>query len=228
MKRVHLLSIPALAAILCLSAAVAADKAADLRDVMTANQFRSTGLDKLTADQMTALNADIMNISVLAAADKPADLENILTARQFRDAGLDALSSEQMAALNGWLTSYLRSQSQSAGAPAAAVPGASAAPAPSPAPAAAAATGTAAFGATMLKPTAVEPDSVHSYIVGKFTGWSGSTLFKLGNGQVWQQSEPADYSAQLMNPEVIIKKLHFGYLLTLPGRGQTVFVTRVQ
>ena len=80
----------------------------------------------------------------------------------------------------------------------------------------------------MLKSTADEPDNIHSTIQGKFTGWSGSTLFTLANGQVWQQSEPDDYSTVLMNPEVIIKKLNFGYLLTLPGHGQTVFVIRVK
>jgi len=32
----------------------------------------------------------------------------------------------------------------------------------------------------------------------------------------------------MQNPEVVIKKLHFGYLLTLPGRGETVFVVRLQ
>ena len=210
-------------------AASAADKPLDVRDLMTANQYRSAGLDKLSADQMTALNADIANISVLAAAGRPADLENILTTDQFRAAGLGQLGPDQMAALNGWLTGYLRAQSQTAGAPAAAVPGASAALAAaalSPAPAAG--TAPASFGASMLKTNADEPDSIHTYIVGKFTGWTGSTIFTLGNGQVWQQSEPDDYSTTLQNPVVIIKKMRFGYLLTLPGRGHTVFVIRLK
>lgn len=225
MKRVCLFIALSLAAAL----AAAADKPVDVRDLMTANQYRNAGLDKLSSGQMDSLNADITNISVIAAAGRPADLENILTAGQFHAAGLDQLGSEQIAALNAWLTMYLRSPSQVAGAPAAAAPGASAALATAAAtPAPAAATGTAAFGAGMLKSTVVEPDSIHSYIEGKFTGWSGSTVFKLGNGQVWQQSEPDDYATELMNPEVVIKKLRFGYLLTLPGRGHTVFVQRIQ
>lgn len=231
MKRVCLSLILASMVALGSAAAYGADKPLDVRDLMTANQYRSAGLDKLSPDQMNALNADIANISVLAAAGKPADLESILTADQFHAAGLGQLGPDQMTALNGWLTGYLRAQSQTAGAPAAAVPGASAALAPAPAaPAAApaAAAGTAAFGASMLKSTADEPDNIHSYIVGKFTGWTGSTIFTLGNGQVWQQSEPDDYSTTLQNPEVIIKKMRFGYLLTLPGRGHTVFVIRLK
>jgi len=229
MKRACLSLILVLATMLGITAASAADKPLDVRDLMTANQYRSAGLDKLSPEQMSALNDDIANISVLAAAGRPADLENILTTDQFHTAGLGQLGSDQMAALNGWLTGYLRAQSQTAGAPAAAVPGASAAlaaaaaPAPTPAPAA-----STSFGASMLKTNADEPDSIHTYIVGKFTGWTGSTLFTLGNGQVWQQSEPDDYSTTLQNPEVIIKKMRFGYLLTLPGRGHTVFVIRLK
>ncbi|HEV2111537.1 MAG TPA: hypothetical protein VGT99_09305, partial [Gammaproteobacteria bacterium] len=117
MKRVYQSCILLASAILWVSAAAAADKPADLRDVMTVNQFRHAGLDKLTAEQMTALNADITNISVQAAEDRPADLENILTARQYRDAGLDGITAEQIAVLNGWLTGYLRARSQAAAAP---------------------------------------------------------------------------------------------------------------
>lgn len=231
MKRVFLSLILASMAALGIVVAAAADKPLDVRDLMTANQYRSAGMDKLSADQMNALNADIANISVLAAAGRPADLENILTTDQFHAAGLSQLGPDQMAALNGWLTGYLRAQSQTAGVPAAAVPGASAALAAAaaapaaPTPPAAAST---SFGASMLKTNADEPDSIHTYIVGKFTGWTGSTIFTLGNGQVWQQSEPDDYSTTLQNPEVIIKKMRFGYLLTLPGRGHTVFVIRLK
>ena len=221
MKRLHLrIVIPALAAVLGISAALAVDKPVDVRDIMTANQFRNAGLDKLSADQVAALNADITNISTLAAANKTADLENILTADQFRGAGLNTLSPDQVAALNGWLTTYLRSQTASSVIP----PTPLVAPTPAPSPA----TGAASFGAVMLKTSKDEPDSIHTTIVGKFTGWSGNTVFKLANGQVWQQSTPGDYDAQMQNPEVVIKKLHFGYLLTLPGRGETVFVVRLQ
>jgi len=221
MKRLYLrIVIPALAAILGVSTALAAEKPVDVRDAMTARQFRDAGLDKFSADQIAALNADITNISTLAAANRTVDLESILTANQFHAAGLDTLPPGQITALNDWLTTYLRSQGASS------VIASTPLVAPTPAPSSA--TGVASFGATMLKSTADEPNSIHSTIVGKFTGWSGSTVFKLANGQVWQQSSPADYETEMQNPEVIIKKLYFGYVLTLPGRGQTVFVTRIQ
>lgn len=221
MKRLYLcIVIPALAAVLGISAALAADKPVDVRDIMTANQFHNAGLDKLSADQVASLNADITNISTLAAANKTADLEDILTADQFRGAGLNTLSPDQMVTLNGWLTTYLRSQTASSVIP----------PTPlvAPTPAPSVATGPASFGAVMLKTSKYEPESIHTTIVGKFTGWSGSTIFKLANGQVWQQSSPDDYETEMQNPEVVLKKLSLGYLLTLPGHGQTVFVVRIQ
>jgi hypothetical protein len=214
MKRWHLSGILASMAVLAFSAS-AANKPLDVRDLMTVNQFRSAGLGTLSDAQMKSLNADILNLSVDAAA-KGVDLENILTTDEFHADGLDTLTPDQRASLDAWVTGYLRSQSQAEAT-------ASAAGAAAPA----AATGTASFGASMLKSDAGEPNSIHSSIVGKFTGWSGSTIFKLANGQVWQQSEPDDYDTLLMNPPVVIKKLHFGYLLTLPGNGKTVFVTRI-
>lgn len=221
MKRLHMhIGILALASILAGSAAIAADQPKDVRDIMTANQYRNAGLDKLSAAQMTALNADITNISVLAVANGPANLENILTGDQYRTAGLDTLSAEQVAALNGWLTGYLRAQE-----PAATASVSAAAPA---APASAPASGDNSLGSSMLKTNTLEPDSVESTIKGVFQGWSGDTIFTLANGQVWQQSEPADYSTHMQDPTVIIKKMHFGYLLTLPGNGQTVFVIRIK
>ncbi len=73
-----------------------------------------------------------------------------------------------------------------------------------------------------------EPKRIVSHIVGTFTGWTGHTEFKLENGQVWQQADSSVYEAKLENPAVVIKRLGFGYLLTLSGHGATCFVKRVQ
>lgn len=218
MKRWHFSGILASLALSVLSAS-AADKPADVRDLMTVNQFRSAGLGSLTDAQMKSLNADILNLSTAAAANRPVDLENILTADEFHADGLDALTPDQRASLDSWVTGYLRSQVQAETA---------AAPA-TPARAPAATTGDASFGAVMLKTNNDEPGSIRSTIVGKFTGWNSNTVFTLANGQVWQVSTPDDYDAPVtMNPEVVIKKLRFGYLLTLPGKGNTVFVSRIK
>lgn len=172
------------------------------------------------------------------AADKPVDVRDLMTATQFHTTGLDKLTPQELAAFNAWLAAYGPAGTPAA-TPAAAPPAAAAVPvpavalpltAPSPAPSSAPAAGTAAgFGQEMLTPdTRGEATRISSSIVGAFNGWHGNTLFKLANGQVWQQTDSSSYDSNLQNPQVVIKRLGFGYLLTLTGHGATVFVKRVQ
>jgi hypothetical protein len=162
---------------------------------------------------------------VVYAADKPLDVRDVMSADQFHQTGLDKLSPEELAAFNVWLTAY--------GKPAAA-PRVAAAPTPaSVAPAIPLSVPPAAtagdFGKEMLSSEAGgEPERIETRILGTFTGWTGQTVFKLENGQVWRQSASGIYETRLENPAVVIKKLGVGYLLSLPGHGASVFVRRVQ
>lgn len=168
------------------------------------------------------------------AADKPVDVRDLMTATQFHTTGLDKLTPQELAAFNAWLAAYGQASTPAA-TPAAAAP----VPVPAAAPAVAAplATTSAApaassvsnFGKEMLSgELRGEPKRIESQIVGSFSGWHGNTLFKLANGQVWQQTDSSSYDSNLQNPQVVIKRLGFGYLLTLTGHGATVFVKRVQ
>lgn len=160
--------------------------------------------------------------SLVSAADKPLDVRDVMSASQFHQTGLDKLSPEELAAFNAWLASYGK---------AAAVPQAAAVPAPAPAaPVSAPPAATPGnFGKEMLSSEALgEPERIETRILGTFTGWTGETVFKLENGQVWKQSASGTFETRLENPAVVIKKLGFGYLLSLPGHGASVFVRRVQ
>ena len=107
-------------------------------------------------------------------------------------------------------------------APLPAVP-AAALPTPAPAPATA-----AGFGRGSMTPEQRgEPDRIESRILGTFKGWNGRTTFHLENGQIWQQADSSTSDLTLQDPQVVIKRLGFGYLLTFPGHGATVFVRRV-
>jgi len=159
------------------------------------------------------------------AADKPVDVREIMTASEFHATGLDTLKPDQLAAFNAWLTAYPRTNPPGA-APVAPNPAAPAVATPIPVPSAGSING---FGNEMLAPEQRgEPARIESRITGTFTGWKGNTLFKLDNGQVWQQTDSGTYETRLENPPVVIKRLGFGYLLTLTGHGATVFVKRVQ
>jgi hypothetical protein len=156
------------------------------------------------------------------AADKTLDVRDLMTATQFHQTGLDKLTPDELAAFNAWLAAY----GHAPAAQATPVPAAVATTTPVPA----AATGTQArFGQEMLTPEQRgEPKVIETRIPGSFTGWSGNTVFTLENGQVWQQSAPGEFETHLQDPKVVIKKLGFGYLLTIPGQGATVFVKRIR
>jgi hypothetical protein len=142
-----------------------------------------------------------------------------MSVNQFHQAGLDKLTPDELAALNASLGAGLsKSVTPVAAAPVAAAPAAVTQPAPS----------SASFGKEMLAPQdTASPEMITTRISGLFLGWRGDTVIKFDNGQVWQQSEPGIFDTRMQNPEVVIKKLRFGYLLTLPGRSETVFIRRV-
>ncbi|HEY5552915.1 MAG TPA: hypothetical protein VIK52_13565 [Opitutaceae bacterium] len=48
---------------------------------------------------------------------------------------------------------------------------------------------------------------VESRIVGEITGWKGGTMFRLENGEIWQQSnQESYYYGRVKNPKVVIKE----------------------
>lgn len=232
----RLRAIACLLAAASLGVATADGNPPDVRDLMSANQFHAAGLDARSPGQLAAFDAWLASYTHSDPATV-GDVRDLMTARQFHATGLDALSPEQLTAINSWLASMGRSAAAGSGAASAsvAVPAAVAAPAPAmpipaaPTPAPATASGTDDFGKTMLTPVKrAEPERIESTIVGRFKGWTGATVFTLANGQVWRQAGSGYFETNLQDPAVIIKRLTFGYLLTLPNEGETVFVVRVR
>lgn len=70
---------------------------------------------------------------------------------------------------------------------------------------------------------------ISSRLDGEFTGWSGRTLFKLENGQVWRQSEPGRFRTQLDRPLITIERGAFNsYRLKVAGMNRSVRVKRIR
>lgn len=66
-------------------------------------------------------------------------------------------------------------------------------------------------------------------ILGNFRGWSGHTLFRLDDGEVWKQRLPDEYFVRLKDPEVEIYKNLMGfYELKVVKTGRRIGVTRVK
>ena len=75
---------------------------------------------------------------------------------------------------------------------------------------------------------ATPPEIIQSRIVGPFTGFTGSTVFTLENGQRWRQSQPdSRYFPKVDSPPVIIVKDTIGYRMYVAGGGD-VRVSRLR
>jgi hypothetical protein len=71
------------------------------------------------------------------------------------------------------------------------------------------------------------PEIIQSRIIGPFTGYNGSTVFTLENGQRWRQAQPdSRYFPKVESPPVIILKGQVGYHMYIAGGGD-VRVSRV-
>lgn len=127
-------------------------------------------------------------------------IEALMTEQEFREAGLDKLTPVERGALDRWLIRYT------------------------------------AEDAPVLLSTdeevrkAVAEQEIVSTILPPFAGWNGNTVFKLANGQVWQQRRRGSYSYQGPdNPQVKISRNFMGfYRLELLESGRAVQVKRLR
>jgi len=81
------------------------------------------------------------------------------------------------------------------------------------------------------KDAEAKQERITGVLTDKFTGWSGRTLFRLDNGQVWRQSRPDTYYTKAaQNVPVVVYKAPSGYwrLRVLDDEGAWVTVERVQ
>ena len=69
--------------------------------------------------------------------------------------------------------------------------------------------------------------TIETRIDGDFEGWDGETIFKMMNGQIWQQSSYAYKYHYAYNPKVIIYKTSSGYVMKVDGVTETIHVEQV-
>lgn len=69
---------------------------------------------------------------------------------------------------------------------------------------------------------------ITSQIDGEFDGWEGETIFKLMNGQIWQQSSYAYMYHYAYMPEVEIYETKNGYIMKVEDVEETIEVIRLK
>lgn len=69
---------------------------------------------------------------------------------------------------------------------------------------------------------------VISRIDGNFDGWVGETIFKLENGQIWQQISYDIMSHKAFHPKVLIYPDDLGYYMKVEGIDDVIMVKRLK
>jgi len=158
-------------------------------------------------------------VAATAADNAQFDLLKDMSVSDYRATGLDKLSDVQIKALSAWFANYQSQHSKDCAQ--------SAAMAPAAAPVT---TASKTAGSTSRSHKVDGSIVTASRIKGKFSGWYGGTLFKLENGQTWEQTDDSVMSiAAMQNPEVTISKGSFNvYYLEVKGMTDSVPVRKVE
>jgi hypothetical protein len=179
----------------------------------------------------TALLA--LSLSLPLAAAEFRGLEREMSPEDRVRTGVDRLSAEQRSALDAWLQQRFAAESLAPAAPVSAPmapttaePAAKADPAISAAAARAALSDVSQMGFSHYSGPREE---FSARIVGSFNGWTGRTLFRLDNGQVWRQSQSDFYESTVENPEVRLRPKAMGrWSLVLKYNNRGIRVRRVE
>lgn len=147
---------------------------------------------------LSAAAGSAANASPAKDKDFPG-IQKLMTAQEFAGAGLDKLTPEQMRALDDWLVRYtageayvVQTTSEEVGA-------------------------------------AVPEFRIEARILAPFSGWTGQTLFRLDNGQVWRQRIKGRYVFDGDDTRIVITRNLLGfYNLTLVSTGRAVGVEPVR
>jgi hypothetical protein len=95
-------------------------------------------------------------------------IESLMTAAEFKRCGLNKLSEEEVTQLDAWMTRAIENSTAES---------------------------------KLEKPARTsQQDVIESQIDGDFEGWDGETIFKLTNGEIWQQRSMTMNTSTLIAP----------------------------
>ncbi len=139
-------------------------------------------------------------VTLPVMAQQFSSLEERMSAADFKAAGLDKLSPQELRFLDNWLRTHQPVQVKQVDA----------------------------SGKPVFYPDNKPREKFTAHLVGHFSGWSGGSVFRLDNGEVWKQAESGSYSCpEVDDPEVTIKPMILGsWLMYVQGCNQSVRVER--
>jgi hypothetical protein len=150
----------------------------------------------------------LLLVSLTAIAAEQVDrsslrIEKVMTKQELDETGVSGLTKAQRSALDAWLDRYTRRVLD--------------------------------FGAraTLEKQTTATIESkcdpaIESTISGETEGWSGETIFKLDNGQIWEQAEYSYNYFYAYRPDVTIYHSQSGCRMKVEDEEETILVRRIK
>jgi hypothetical protein len=137
-------------------------------------------------------------VSQTGKAPPVLDVQKLMSVSEFRQAGLQKLTAEEIDALNLWLSRFAATMCAST------------------------------LPITDNSTAASAPSIIESQIEGEFEGWTGDTIFKLANGQIWQQSSYAYKYHYAYRPNTLIYKAGAAYQMKVDGVDGAIQVKRLK
>ena len=126
-------------------------------------------------------------------------VQKLMSEQEFSASGLDKLSPAEIKALNQWLIRYTAGEAQ------------------------------VLISTDEEVKEADRNQEILSSIKQPFRGWSGNTVFRLENGQVWRQRRRGNYFHDSSDTRVSISKNYMGfYKMTILDSGKAVQVERLE
>lgn len=126
-------------------------------------------------------------------------IEALMTEQEYRASGMGKLTAEEREALNRWLIRYTVQDSK------------------------------ILLSTDEEVKKAAQGQEIFAAVEQPFSGWSGDTVFKLDNGQIWQQRRRGNYHHASSGTDVRITKNLMGfYRMELLDSGKSVQVKRLK
>lgn len=127
-------------------------------------------------------------------------MSSVMTNDEFVESGIGTLTPSQRATLDRWLNRYTEHLQVASKAPST---------------------------TTSVVRSGCSP-AIETTIDGEFKGWDGETIFKLSNGQIWQQSEYSYTYSYAYMPEVTIYSTAGGCKLKVEDEDEMILVKRIK
>ena len=127
--------------------------------------------------------------------------DDVMTPQELKDTGLLAASPVQRQAFNKWLNQYTVNVVSLVGQ---------------------------RTSETVVRPSNSCNPAIESTLAGEFNGWDGDTVFKLENGQIWEQAEYSYTYSYSYRPDVTIYQVSGGCRLKVEDEEETIIVRRIK